>query len=255
MGVDLVTEESVRRVSVNFGGMRAVSVRVVGQGRPLLLLHGGAGPFSDDIITALQPAGVVAPDLPGFGESPFCDDWQNVTELADLGVGILDELGIAQADVVGHSFGSYIAAELASRFGSRLRRLVLSGPMGIWAEGIILPEVFALRPVELASLLGYPPPDDPDAFTPAETARREVLARFLFAQPFDRSLLRRLRCVVRPTLVLRGSEDRYVSSDYAKVFVDALLADYVELAGLPHEFPQVAPEVFARAVHAFLDQE
>ncbi|HEV2127707.1 MAG TPA: alpha/beta fold hydrolase, partial [Thermomicrobiales bacterium] len=59
-----------------------------------------------------------------FGESrgpnPFV-----LSEAAGYLAGWMDRLGIEQADIVGHSMGGFIAAELAADFPNRVARLVL----------------------------------------------------------------------------------------------------------------------------------
>jgi pimeloyl-ACP methyl ester carboxylesterase len=69
---------------------------------------------------------VLAVDLPGHcrsaGEAP-----SSVEEAADFIAGLLDAAGLAQAALVGHSWGSLIALEAASRLKERITHLVLVG--------------------------------------------------------------------------------------------------------------------------------
>lgn len=69
---------------------------------------------------------VLAVDLPGHcrsgGEAP-----RTVEEGADFVAGLLDAAGVRQAALVGHSWGSLIALEAASRLKDRITKLVLVG--------------------------------------------------------------------------------------------------------------------------------
>ena len=69
---------------------------------------------------------VLAVDLPGHcrsgGEAP-----STVEEAADFIGALLDAAGVAKAALVGHSWGSLIALEAASRLGGRVTHLVLVG--------------------------------------------------------------------------------------------------------------------------------
>ncbi|MEN9396207.1 MAG: hypothetical protein RLZ81_737 [Pseudomonadota bacterium] len=69
---------------------------------------------------------VLALDLPGHcrsaGEPPV-----SVEAAADFVLALMDAAGLAQATLVGHSFGSLIALEAASRAPQRIRQLVLVG--------------------------------------------------------------------------------------------------------------------------------
>jgi len=229
-----------------------VGVRFLGEGEPLLFLHGGEGPAPDEFLAALAPGLVIAPDLPGFGGTPLPGQWNEMADLADFAADVLDGFGLDRAHVVGHSFGGYVAATLATRAPSRVDRLVLSAPIGIQVPAIVLPNVFALGPDRTAALLGYPAPE---GSVPLRLVEREALARFLFARPFDRRLLGRLPRVERPSLVLRGSDDRYLPAAYVRAFADALGAPYRELADLPHAMPALAPAELAKAIRTFLDEE
>jgi poly(3-hydroxyoctanoate) depolymerase len=107
-----------------------IRLRVQGQGRPLLLIMGiGASlelwrPLSDELL----PLGyqVITFDLPGAGASPPVWPPPRMPGLALVAEGVLDELGIREADVLGVSFGGAVAQEMARRAPERIRRLVLA---------------------------------------------------------------------------------------------------------------------------------
>mgnify|MGYP000935815634 CR=1 FL=1 len=69
---------------------------------------------------------VLAVDLPGHcrsaGEAP-----SSVEEAADFVAALLDAAGVQQAALIGHSWGSLIALEAASRLKERVTHLVLVG--------------------------------------------------------------------------------------------------------------------------------
>lgn len=69
---------------------------------------------------------VLAVDLPGHCRSAG-DAPSSVEEAADFIGALLDAAGIAQAALVGHSWGSLIALEAASRLQERVTQLVLVG--------------------------------------------------------------------------------------------------------------------------------
>ncbi len=105
-----------------------------GKGPPMLLLHGGTGSHRHwvRVVPALaQHFSVVAPDLPGYGESPDVprgiggDDY---VVLAAAGLGKL--VPAAGVHLVGFSFGGALAAGVARAWGERVERLTLIGPGG-----------------------------------------------------------------------------------------------------------------------------
>jgi 2-hydroxymuconate-semialdehyde hydrolase len=109
-----------------------------GKGFPVILIHGsgpGVSAWANWRLTlpALgQRFRVLAPDMVGFGftERPADNVYDISRWLVHL-EGFLDALGIAQAHLVGNSFGGALALAFAIRRPMRVRRLVLMGSAGI----------------------------------------------------------------------------------------------------------------------------
>jgi len=120
--------------------------RIWGDGDPVVLLHGGSGSWNHWVrnIAALVASGrtVLAPDLPGFGDSapPDGDDADCMPPWLEQGLATL--IGEAPCDFVGFSFGALVCAFLAVRHPERMRRFVLSGAPGLSADAV---RTFRLR--------------------------------------------------------------------------------------------------------------
>jgi pimeloyl-ACP methyl ester carboxylesterase len=86
---------------------------------PLLLLNGTGSPMSQwdpALLEALaRTHRVVVYDYPGLGASARLAAPLTFDALADHARGLLDELGIARADVLGWSMGGFVAQRLAVR--------------------------------------------------------------------------------------------------------------------------------------------
>lgn len=98
-----------------------------GSGPPLLLLH--AFPFDRSMwepqLAALaSSARVIAPDLPGFGESPAAPF--TIEGVADLVAEFLGALNVPKATVCGLSMGGYVALALARKHADKLAGLILA---------------------------------------------------------------------------------------------------------------------------------
>lgn len=191
-------------------------------GVPLLLLHGsgpGVSAFANWrlVLPALaEDRRVLAPDLVGFGhtERPAgvrydMDTW--VQQAQDL----LDVLDLAQADVVGNSFGGALALALAVRHPERVRRLVLMGSVGV---------PFEITP-GLDAVWGY---------TPSLEAMRGLLD--LFAH--DRGLVTDELAELRYAASVRPG----VQEAFAAMFppprqrwVDAMCSPETDIRALTHE--------------------
>src|SRR5690349_23679545 len=103
-----------------------------GEGVPVVLLHGASLGSSADVWTRnLAPlAGhglrVIAPDLPGFGETDNPKDY-SLAYRRDFVLKLMDVLGITRASIVGHSQSGRIALELAFRQPERIAKAVIVG--------------------------------------------------------------------------------------------------------------------------------
>src|SRR5690606_40638183 len=71
----------------------------------------------------------VAIDLPGFGESPPPERPRAASMQAWAGLvdGVLDQLGIERATIVGASMGGYLAMAVLRHHRERVHQLVLVG--------------------------------------------------------------------------------------------------------------------------------
>ena len=116
-------------MEIDSGGVN-IHVEVVGEGRPVLLLHGfpDSGALWRHQVPALVDAGfqAVVPDLRGFGASDAPDEVEAYSILYTVGdlVAVLDHLGIARAHVVGHDFGAATAWAMAAFLPDRVDHLV-----------------------------------------------------------------------------------------------------------------------------------
>lgn len=135
---------------------RMVNVVEVGEGDPILLVHGLSGRWANWLENILPFAGdhrVVAMDLPGFGESEMPAQDITISNYGSFLDSLCDELGIEKAAVVGNSMGGFIGAELAIRYPHRVDRLVLVSAAGISIENWRNePGLAALRGTEAVGL-------------------------------------------------------------------------------------------------------
>jgi pimeloyl-ACP methyl ester carboxylesterase len=101
-----------------------------GTGDPLVLLHGGMQTF-DLAFGALLPLltphrRVIGIELQGHGRTADVDRDITLANQAGDVVGVLDHLGLERTDVLGFSWGGYVALETALRHPARVDHLVLA---------------------------------------------------------------------------------------------------------------------------------
>jgi pimeloyl-ACP methyl ester carboxylesterase len=124
-----------------------------GRGPSLVLVHGylgGAAQWKAEIARYSANFDVIAPDLPGFGaaaDRPGCD---RIEGFAQAVIDLLDQLGVDQFILLGHSMGGMIAQEIAARNAARVIRLVLygTGPLGAMPDRFESIDVSRQRLVE-----------------------------------------------------------------------------------------------------------
>lgn len=121
--------ERVQRHDVDCAAGRVVW-RTLGQGRPLVLLHGGHGSWLHWVRNVAELAAdraVWVPEMPGYGDSGISVDDSMAGLVQGLQQSLEQLLGRdADVDLVGFSFGGLVASHLAAVRGG-VKRLVLLG--------------------------------------------------------------------------------------------------------------------------------
>ena len=123
------------------GGKFSIEMWEFGSGDPLLFVHGAGGFFGVDPF--LEELGkthkVYAPHFPGYGESTGSEHIDDVIDAALFYHELMDELKVPTADLVGHSMGGMLAAEIAALDNSRAKKLVLVAPRDSGSTSIRFP--------------------------------------------------------------------------------------------------------------------
>jgi pimeloyl-ACP methyl ester carboxylesterase len=222
----------------------------------LVWFHPANGITADDPVAGAlaERFDVYAPLAPGFHEIAELDDIRDVHELAMFYDDLFGVLGLEDVACVGHSFGGMVAAELAAHYPSRVSKLVLVAPVGLWDPAHPTLDIFATPPVELAELVwGDPASEAAQAARAASgagvsMAERAALmkdelyvegmvklvmgftavAKFLWPLP-DKGLARRCYRIAADTLLIWGAKDRLAPPDYAADFARLLPRSRVEM--------------------------
>ena len=231
----VMTPGSDQNKIVTTANGRKVEVHWFGSGPELVWLHGPHGlRKGDEMIAALsRHFTVIAPLAPGFADVEELDEIRDVHDLALHYDDVMEALGLDQVRLVGTSFGAMIAGEVAAHVPSRVARLALISPFGLWDDEYPVDDLFA-RPYATidtilwkdgaaSGALADPAnfPNDPVEQAVFQVQAMTAVAKFIWPIP-DKGLGRRLYRVKADTLVVAGAEDQFVPSVYAGKFAEAI---------------------------------
>ncbi|MFD2167396.1 alpha/beta fold hydrolase [Thalassotalea euphylliae] len=252
-----------------------------GSGEPLVLLH-GFGANKDNwnriALSLTKHYRVIAPDLPGFGDSSknIDYDYDVLAQVARLNE-FIDTLGLTQVHIAGNSMGGYIAGNYAAKHPEKVKSLWLLNPLGVASAKDS--EMFTMirngePPVVLArnlpdyekliSFVFHNKPFMPDFFV-TELAKRaeqsyDIQAKIfddlhnvagdklILSSPLDEALI----SFNKPTLITWGKQDRILHADGANKLASKLTNVNVELMENMGHLPMIeAPKVTANQFLVF----
>src|SRR5262245_27847740 len=159
-----------------------IHLREAGEGPALLLLHGLSAThhnWEHTIPAFADRWRVIAPDLPGHGQSGKPDAPYTIDFFAGVIRSLGRALGLGEAVVIGNSLGGQIAVELGLTYPAWTRALVLAAPAGGFAP-LLRAFGWAIGAAARPGLLRATLPRSLgrcfyDARTPAYAARRRIL--------------------------------------------------------------------------------
>lgn len=106
----------------------SISFSQKGKGSSVVLLHGFCetrqiwAAFANELSQKIR---VLTPDLPGFGESKLPTSDLKIFDISEAIYQWLQDLGINETVVIGHSLGGYVALELAKNHPEMIKGLSL----------------------------------------------------------------------------------------------------------------------------------
>jgi 3-oxoadipate enol-lactonase len=250
-----------------------------GSGPPVALVHAGVADrrMWADLAATLAPAHrVIRHDVRGVGESlPPTGAWSHHTDL----IGLLDELLVTRAHVVGASMGAGIAVEAALARPEAVASLVLVAPGGALFDGppasfrpIWAAEVEALDRGDLDAAVEINlrawvdgPARSPDVVDPVVRAFVGRMQREAFELPEwdpeqapehelappSAARLRELGCPI--FVVVGDADDPAILAVAERIAAEAPRARLAVLPGVGHMLSLEQPGLFAELLSVFLD--
>jgi pimeloyl-ACP methyl ester carboxylesterase len=123
---------------------------VYGKGRPVILLHGWLGSWGlwqETMAYMGRYYRTYALDFWGFGESGKKRNSYDVQDFVSLVDQFMEQLGIGQAPLVGHSMGGTVSLSVAIKYPHRVRKVVVVGSPIVGSSLNFLLKMFGRKPV------------------------------------------------------------------------------------------------------------
>jgi 3-oxoadipate enol-lactonase len=240
-----------------------------GSGSPLLLVRGLMvnGEMFEPVLDRFAAFHhVIVPDLRGHGRSRALPPPYTARQLAADLAGLLQQLGVESAAVLGYSQGGAIAQQLALDWPERCSRLVLGCSFAYnmatpreQLEGHVTPFLLRIlgprRFAEFVVSQGAKELDKERAAwlvnLMANQDRKLMAAAWKETMTFDsRPRLEEIAC---PTLIVAGSTDRAVPMHHAEMLHAGIRgSQLVVIEGAGHTLIWTHPDEFVRVTEDFL---
>jgi pimeloyl-ACP methyl ester carboxylesterase len=115
--------------------MQEIFAEDIGSGTPLVLVHGFLGSsdmWAPQINFFKDNFRVIAPALPGFGNSSAINSCNSIECMAKAILNLLEKKEIKNFNLLGHSMGGMIVQEMAKITGEKILKLICygTGPRG-----------------------------------------------------------------------------------------------------------------------------
>jgi len=255
-----------------------MAYKVQGQGEPLVMIIGSTGTmdywptqFLDSLSSKYQ---VIVFDNSVMGYTTASSANFSISQFANDTAGLIDALGIEQANVLGISMGSFIAQELAIEHPEKVKRLILlasycGGSQAIQADPEIakkMPDMSNLSNLSREEFMRagealYPKKwlaENPDFFnkplmvketSSTENIKRQLMAISLWPGTYDR-----LDRIKAPTLIVAGMEDVIIPPENSLILANRINDSWlVRLENAGHGLVIQYPDRLARIVADFIE--
>ncbi|MFT5733510.1 MAG: pimeloyl-ACP methyl ester carboxylesterase/membrane protein DedA with SNARE-associated domain [Planctomycetota bacterium] len=225
----------------------------------LLALQGSPGSGSDfrDLIPLLEDRfRIIAPDLPGFGQSTREIPDVSVRAHAGYCLALLDELGIERFHAVGFSMGGGVALELIDRAPERVESLTLMASIGVIELELLGSHALnhGIHGLQLGAFRAI------RWLIPHFGAFDSAMLGIPYARNFYDTDQRRLRPILEkvdaPTLILHGEDDFLVplaaAQEHARIVPQA---EFIVMESpASHFLPWSAPRRVVAELSSFVDR-
>lgn len=224
---------------------------------PILFIHGWGvlvEPYQESLNILSERYQVIAPVLPGLGNSTAPEKIQNSNDYAKIIGNFAKKLNLKKVHVVGHSLGGAIAIALAALIPSIVRSLIVVDSTGISLGSV--PEVVLKRAIEMPAQSWQMKIQPVSAifqnllynslFNPENT----IKMGFIALQEDIRPILPKIES---PCLILWGENDVLTPVKFAQELSQGIKGSRLKIVAEGyHEWNLFFPEKFTEIIFGFI---
>ena len=252
--------------------MMKLNFQRLGQGEPLVILHGLFGTLENWGTAAKALAecfDVIAVDLRNHGKSPHAPE-MNYPIMADDVIELLNDLGLSSVRLMGHSMGGKVAMQIALNHPERIHKLLVVDIAPVEYEHHHKDVFKGLHAVDLSAIKSRNEAETALSAYISEPSVRAFLLKNLYRTP-EKTFAWRMNLATLdaeyqhiskapagvpfngPTLFIKGANSHYITAEYR----DAILAlfphaTYKIIQGAGHWPHAEKPEIFTKLVLNYL---
>ena len=218
-----MAQTTVTKSTLDVSGLRLVA-RQAGDGPPLLYLHDelstGWNPFLDLLAEHFH---IVAPEIPGFGDTALPDWIETIDDVAFLIADIADVIGKGKfITAVGASLGGWLVLEAGLR-GAAFSSIAAIGSPGAYIPGDPPIDYFFMTPEERLELLFNDLSAVPEINEDHAVRNQTMTARLVWQPRYASPKLgHRIHRISAPTQIVWGSDDRFLTQAHGQALIDGL---------------------------------
>ena len=249
---------------------REISIGFCGVGTDRILFIHGIGPGSSvwNLVTPALPDNcrAITIDLPGFGNSERGDFGGDIEDAATVVHKALHSIGQTEPlFVVGHGYGGLVSLSLGARFPGHIDRLALVSTAGFEPDAA----AFLARNKSLqqhgwnrdaastwlrAGLVEIPAEEHLDSLCEEMARLDHDLIASCLEHRAKKVFLETAHSIGNPTILIRGSEDPFVSASELNVLKGRLQhAETATIDGVGHQPALEAPDELGAEISRFFD--
>ncbi|MBD1932082.1 MULTISPECIES: alpha/beta fold hydrolase [Cyanophyceae] len=226
---------------------------------PILFIHGWGvlvEPYQASLNILSERYHVIAPILPGLGQSTAPEIIQDYTDYGRVLIDFLMALNLKKVHVLGHSEGGAIGMALAALMPSMVRSLTIADSTGIPLGSVL--EVVAKRAVEMPAQMWQMKVEPVTEvfknllYNSLTNTQNLINMGFIGIEKDIRPLL---ASIESPCLILWGKNDLLTPVSFAHEFYQNIKdSQLIVVDEVYHEWVLFFPEKFASMILDFIDK-